>query len=306
MVANTIAISSCHSGIWTIQYHWRPPVHGHKVQRAFFDSGTHAFRYWPLDGFVYEKTLYVALLRVEITSKTKPFGFKFIGVDLAKIANPDDEPGKWSITYLPLSKSLAAAPGVSIVVRGPYALMFGTMDRGEHKRHAVILTRISLDHLDQPDQSLEYLGSDDKWESGPIHADAKDVISEGQSDFSIRYHSEIAKWVMVQQAPGYLTSQIGIRTSANLEGPWSPFVSLMNIPEMQTPHSHSKKIFCYAAKEHPSFESSPDTLVVTYVCNSLKLLTLIHDMTIYHPIVIQLRMPSTMLQRNCDARYSRS
>ena len=289
MVANTIAISSCRAGKFSIDYHWTPPTHGHKP-RAFFDSRTHAFRYWPLDGFLYNKTLYVAMLRVETTNPTKPFGFKLIGVDLAKIANPDAPPDRWSITYLSLSKSRAAFPGISIVVRPPYVYLYGVIDRDHHKRHAVILTRISLDHLDRPAESLEYLAARPAWKPAPIQSDAADVVAQGQSDFSVRYHPEIAKWVMLQQQPGFATAEIGIRTADNLDGPWSPFRSLMNIPEMHTRRSHRKRIFCYAAKEHSSFESTPGTLVVTYACNSFSSLALT-DMKIYHPIVIQLRMP---------------
>jgi len=299
MVANTIAISSCRAGKFSIDYHWTPPTHGHKP-RAFFDSRTHAFRYWPLDGFLYNKTLYVAMLRVETTNPVKPFGFKLIGVDLAKIANPDAPPDRWSITYLSLSKSRAAFPGISIVVRPPYAYLFGVIDRDAHKRHAVILTRISLDHLDRPADSLEYLSRTEfipsktpaaAWKPAPIQSDAADVVAQGQSDFSVRYHRKMAKWVMLQQQSGFATGQIGIRTADQIEGPWSPFRSLMNIPEMHAHRSHRKRIYCYAAKEHPSYESTPGTLVVTYTCNSLHFKTLVHDMNIYRPIVTQLRMP---------------
>ena len=292
MVANTIAISSCRSGKWSIEYHWRASAQGHKARRkrAFFDSGTHAFRYWPLDGFLYQKTLYVALLRVETTNPRKPFGFKLIGVDLAKVANPDAPPDQWSITYTSLSKSRAAFPGVSIVLLAPYAYFFGVMERDANKRQAVILTRISLDHLARPAESLEYLAAGGKWKPAPIQADADDLVAQGQADFSVRYHRKMAKWVMLLQQPGFRSGQVGVSTAANLDGPWSPFRSLMNEPEMHARRSHRKRIFCYAAKEHPSFESTPGTLLVTYTCNSLHFKTLVSDMSIYRPIVTQLQM----------------
>jgi hypothetical protein len=294
MVANTIALSSCRAGKWSIEYHWRPPLHGHertekRDQRAFFDSRTRAFRYWPLDGFVYNKTLYVALLRVVNTNAHKPFGFKLVGVDLAKVANLDAAPDQWSIAYLPLSRSRDAFPGVSIVVQPPFVWMYAVMDRDRHKRQSVILTRLALERLDRPAESLEYLAAGGKLTPAPIRADAQDIVADGQSDFSVRYHSEIAKWVMVQQEPGFLTDEIGIRTAAALDGPWSPFQSLMHEPDL--PGKTHRKCFCYAAKEHPSFESTPGTLVVTYVESSLHFHTVIHDMSVYRPIVTQLRMP---------------
>jgi hypothetical protein len=286
MVTNSIAISSCRGGKWTIEYHWRPSADGHN-QRAFFESGSHAFYYWPLDGFVYGKTLYVALLRVTKTGARGQFPFKQLGVDLAEISNADAEPGNWHITYFDLSESEVAFPGVSIVVRPPYVWMFGPMLDAPHKRQAVILTRLSLDRLDRPAGSLEYLAAGGKWRAAPIRADAAQIVVQGQADFSVRYHPEIGKWVLVQQAPGVLSHQIGIHTSTGLEGPWSPFRSLMSEPEKRT---HHKDIFCYSAKEHPSFELAPGTLVVTYSCALGTFWKTIADMTIYRPIVTQLEM----------------
>jgi hypothetical protein len=290
MVTNSIAISSCRGGKWMIKYHWRPSAEGHKP-RPFFDSGKDAFYYWPLDGFVYGKTLYVALLRVTKTGERGQFPFKQLGVDLAEISNADAEPRNWRITYFDLSESEVAFPGVSIVVRPPYVWMFGPMLEERHKRQAVILTRLSLDRLDRPAESLEYLATGGKWRAAPIRADVAKIVAQGQADFSVRYHPEIGKWVLVQQAPGVLSRQIGIHTSAGLEGPWSSFRSLMDEPEMR---SHRRGILCYAAKEHPSFESAPGALVVTYVCAMRDFGKMIADISGYRPIVTQLMMTKTM------------
>ncbi len=290
LVRNSIAISSCRGGKWTIQYHWRRPADGHNPY-AVFESGTDAFYYWPLDGFLYGKTLYVALLRMSKTDSKGPFAFKLLGVDLAKIEHADEEPRNWSIRYLHLTSSEVAFPGVSIVVRPPYVWMFGVMDHPRQNRQAVILTRISLDRLDRPAESLEYLAAGAKWRAAPIGADAEEIIAQGQAAFSVRYHPEIGKWVLVQQQPGFLSGQIGIRTSAGLEGPWSPFHSLMNEPEMRHHRTHRtrrKPIFCYGVTEHTSFESAPGTLVVTYACNGWDIRQVIADMSIYRPIVTQL------------------
>ncbi len=289
MVSNSIAISSCRGGKWTIKYQWRRPPDG-RNPRAVFDSRTDAFFYWPLDGFLYGKTLYVALLRVTNTGARGPFAFKFLGVDLAKIAHADEEPRNWSISYLHLTSGEVSYPGVSIVVRPPYVWMFGVMDHSRQNRQAAILTRISLDRLDRPAESLEYLAAGGKWRAAPIGADAEEIIAQGQADFSVRYHPEIGKWVLVQQQPGFLSGQIGIRTSARLEGPWSPFHSLMHEPEMRHHRTRRKRVFCYAAKEHTSFESAPGTLVVTYACNGWNIRQVIADMSIGRPIVTQLPM----------------
>ena len=141
MIANSIAISSCRAAKWIIDYHWNTFAHRHRP-RAFFDSRTRSFRYWPLDGFLYNRTLYVALLRVRSTHARGPFAFKLLGVDLATITNPDADPRNWSITYRALSRSRTSFPGGSIVVRAPYVYLLGVIDHARHSRHALILTRI--------------------------------------------------------------------------------------------------------------------------------------------------------------------
>ncbi len=288
MVSNSIAISVCRGGKWTIQYHWRHLADG-RNPGAVFDSRTDAFFYWPLDGFLYGKTLYVALVRVARTGAPGPFAFKLLGVDLAKIAHADEEPRNWSISYLHLTSSEVAFPGVSIVVRPPYVWMFGTMYDARHKRQAAILTRISLDRLDRPAESLEYLAAGGKWRAAPIGADAEELVVGGQNDFSVRYHPEIGKWVLVQQQYVSRGGQITIRASTGVEGPWSPSRTLMHEPEMRRHRNHRKRILCYAAREHPSFESAPGTLVVTYACISADPKS-IADMSIYRPVVTQLPM----------------
>jgi hypothetical protein len=226
-------------------------------------------------------------LKVAKTRGRPPFDFRVIGADLAKIANPDDAPGKWSIGYLELTRSRLSYPGASIVVRPPYAFLFGVIVRA-HSRQAIILTRVALDHLDKPAQSLEYLAAGGKWKPAPIRSDALDVIAEGWADFSVRYHPDVARWIEVQQQYGFGSHQIGIRSAPALEGPWSAFQPLFEEPEMISKRNRRKRMFCYAAKEHPSFEMTPGTLIVTYACSSLRLHTLARDMSIYRPVVAQI------------------
>jgi hypothetical protein len=292
MIANSIAISSCPAAKWKIEYLWKTPTHRHRP-RAFFDSRTTSFRYWPLDGFLYNKTLYVALLRVRSTHARGPFAFKLLGLDLAKVTNPDADPRDWTITYLALSRSRSVFPGGSIVVRAPYVYLLGVIDHARHGRHSLILTRIALDHLDHPAKSLEYLDARHQWRPAPFrktHAllDAQQ-LTDAQVEFSVRYHPEISRWVLLQQQPGFLTDHIGISTAPHLDGPWSAYRSLTIEPEMHR-HTRRKHIFCYGAKEHPEFESTPATILATYACNSFHLRNLIRDMSIYHPVVIQLPM----------------
>jgi len=128
-----------------------------------------------------------------------------------------------------------------------------------------------------------------QWRPAPIHADADELTPDAQTEFSVRYHPDISRWVLVQQQPGLFTDQLGFSTAPHLDGPWSAYRSLATEPEMHR-RTRRKRIFCYGAKEHPEFESTPRTLVATYACNSFSFRKLIRDMSIYHPVVIQLPM----------------
>ena len=169
------------------------------------------------------------------------------------------------------------------------------IDRDKHKRHAVILTRISLDHLDRPAESLEYLSdcrSTPAWKPAPIRDDAADLVAKANRISASAITPKSPNGLCCSSSPDFASGEIGIRTADHLDGPWSPFRSLMNIPEMHTRQTNRKRIFCYAAKEHPSFESTPGTLIVTYACSSLHFKTLVSDMSIYRPIVTQLQIPA--------------
>jgi hypothetical protein len=126
MVSNTIAISSCAGGSWHIRYYWRN--RGAESPQPFFSSGVELFHYWPLDGFYIRGTLYVALAKIVDQPKGGPFGFEMIGVRLAKIANPLDDPTRWAVEYLDLSDSKVAFPGVATIASGDYVYLYTVLD----------------------------------------------------------------------------------------------------------------------------------------------------------------------------------
>jgi len=286
MVANAIAISDCRDGHWHIEYYWnnRSGVHS---ARAFFDAGDSGFGYWPGDGFVDRGKLYVVLMRVEKTAAGGAFGFKFVGVDLATIVNPSDSPEQWSVSYLALARNEL----VSIVVQPPYAYLFGLLDDATHQHHGVILTRISLNRLSAPAKAIEHLARDGTWRIGADWRDARVIVQDCAPEFSVRYHPEIGKWILVQQQARLGSGQIGIRKADRLEGPWSAFQAQLSEPEMAKDGFRNQGIFCYAAKEHAELAPAPRTLLVTYVCNSEEFRRLTLDMSIYHPVVVRLKLP---------------
>jgi len=204
LVANSIAISICRNGIFDINYYWGTPKPG--PPRPFFDSAMSAYRYWPMDGFVYGGSLYVALYQVATKLEDGPFGFELRGADLAKIANPRDDPRHWSISYVRLASDGIVFPGVAAVVLSPWVYLFAVLADHAHPDHPMILTRIALNHLDALLSAIEYLAIDGSWKRGLNWRDARVVIDHGHTEMSIRYHSDIGKWIAVQQKPGIGTA----------------------------------------------------------------------------------------------------
>ncbi len=285
MVANSIAISTCRNADFDIHYHVARLKSG--APRAFFDSPTNAYRYWPMDGFVYEGRLYVSLYQVVTKPEGGPFGFELRGVTLARIANPGDDPQHWSIKYLDLASDGVVFPGVAAIVSPPWVYLFAVLADDAHPEHPMILTRLAIKHLDAPSSAIEYLAKDGSWKPGLNWHDARLVIDRGQTEMSIRYHPEIREWIAVQQRPGIGTG-IGVRTAYHLEGPWSSFQSEYSIPEAL--NTRDNKTFCYAAKEHIEF-AREDNLVVSYVCNSSDFAKLTGDTSLYRPRVVRIPFP---------------
>ena len=81
MARNSIGITVCAPDKnCTMRYFWRNP--DAPKPRSFFDTGTDDLWYWPLDGFVQGKTVYVSLLAVRNKLGATPndaFGFEIAG-----------------------------------------------------------------------------------------------------------------------------------------------------------------------------------------------------------------------------------
>lgn len=285
MVANTVALSTCTGDRWNIHYSWRQ--RGDGSPGAFFESASDKYRYWPMDGFLDDGVLYIALMQVETKPGGGPFGFEGVGVKLARIANPHAEPDHWLIEYQDLGSGKVVFPGVAAIVERPYVYLYAVVE-DRAKDHPLILTRVSLEQLNHAAAAIEYLGKDGTWKRGLEWQEARVVIDRGATEMSVRYRPRVGNWVEIQGKPEFPSREIGFRMSQRLEGPWSAWRPLFIVPETRRGSGgDSKDTFCYAAKEHIEFASAADALV-TYVCNSLDLKRQIGDLTIYQPKAVRL------------------
>lgn len=290
MVHNSIGVSQCGAGgKWDLQYVIRHGPDGQPA--AFFQAQKKETWYWALDGFVHGRDLWVTLLCVRKAKAPQPWAMDFetCGADLAQVSGLSADPQKWKVKYFPLAQDgVAAYPSATTVVNGAYVYLFALYEKDNRP---MFLTRIPLAGLETPPASLQYLSKAGKWEPGLKPEDAMAVMVPGASEMTVRYHADLKKWVAVMKSPDFLSDAIVLRTADRITGPWSEGQVIYRIPEMQTDSpGYQKNTFCYAGKEHPEFEE-PGSLLVTYVCNTMKVPDLATKLKIYVPKVLRLSFP---------------
>jgi len=304
-IHNSIAISTCSGSNCTFQYYW-PGMGTSSQGPVFVAPGTDWF--WPMDGFVYNGTLYLALMQMHVQG-SGAFGFAYSGAQLASISNYTAPPPQWSIKFQQLNTGGSAVPGVSIVVnQGPngnpdptnpqgasYAYFF--TDVGSTPYLALLRAPLTdLNNLARPGNSdWQYLNTSGKWETWADSAttlpnDNAAVISPAATEMTVRYHSSTNQWIAVY--PIGLNNQAYYSVSNSLTSGWGAPESLYSYPEMQpTNPNYTSNVFCYAAKEHVEFETTGQ-LFFTYACNSTVVSDVTNNMNLYHPVVVTQVLPS--------------
>ena len=288
MTRNSIGVSTCKNGEFDIHY----TIRRNGKEADFFTPRLPNTWYWAINGAYYKGDLWVTLLCVKAVPNDKSFalGFKGCGADLAHItgiSNPD--PQKWKIDYLELvPDGPESYPSAVAIFEKQYLYIFSINDFGDR---AQIVTRVPVSKLREPKKNLEYLAADGKWKSGFEPKDAKAVMAKGSSEFTIRFHPELKKWLAVRFEPAWMSSKIIVQSADDLLGPWSDPTQVYDVPEMHKENKgYDPDTFCYAAKEHTEFEK-PGELVFTYVCNSMKPPKVVDLTNIYFPQVVRMKMP---------------
>jgi hypothetical protein len=222
--------------------------------------------YWPTDGFEYNGKTYVTLTEHILDPEGPPgLNFTVSGVVLAIIQNTEEDPAKWTIQYKRLSNNPYASPGTTIVRDGEYLYLFAVLHNGTHD---MMITRIHVSSVDDPQPLVEYLDKEGKWTTGFNDKDfnintAKILFPKGSTEMTVRYHALINKWVALYSKN---FSEVYIRTADQVFGPWGEERKIFEMPEVET-IEHS---LCYAGKEHIQYSGEyQEDLVFTYACNFL-------------------------------------
>jgi len=303
-IHNSVGLSSCSGMNCTLQYYWSG-MNTSSPGPIFVAPGTDW--YWAMDGFIYNRTLYIALMQMHAAG-TGAFGFAYSGSVLASVSNYTAPPSQWKIAYQQLNTGGSVVPGVSIVVnQGPggnpdpsdtngakYAYFFAGV--GSPPYLALLRIPLSdLSHLARPGNTdWQYLNTSGSWETWQdsattLPSDNAHVINPGATEMTVRWHSSTNQWIAVY--PGGLTQQAYYALSSSLTSGWGASEALYTYPEMQSTNAnYTPNVFCYAAKEHPEFEMAGQ-LAFTYVCNSTVESDVTNNMNLYHPVVVTQPLP---------------
>lgn len=311
LVHNSVGISECRDGRFSIEYAWGTGADG--APRAFLERPGGGGWWWLFGGFVHRGALYVGLLEVERSPPRGPLGipFRYTGSALARVANPDDPPARWRAEVLPLARGPRAHPVSAFALTASHVHLFGFLDLpdGRHPRIVARLPRAALEASDAAPAAALETWTGGGWAPGWRPDEAAIVMDDNASEMSVRHHPESGRWVALYGFPDVAGSfpdarpsdAVWARTAPAPEGPWSPPRLVFRIPELAPgpagtgdPH-----LGCYAAKEQGQF-SRPGSLTFTYVCNLFGgpdadpftvLGRLLRRMDLYRPIAATVTIP---------------
>lgn len=297
MIHNSVALRSCGGSHCSATYWWSGMRTGHDA--AFFKTPETDY-FWPLDGFVFQRKLYVFLEQMQATPEGGAFGFDYSRIVLATVANPWANPSGWQISYRTISMGNRVVPGIATVIspehlNTEYVSVF-TLFRPSKAKHFCGLLRLPLNDLSKAGESAgwQYLATGSKWlawkqSTSPI--DALPLLDGNITEMSVTFHSDRAQWMAVYPTPGFLSNRVAYSTASNLAGPWTAARPLFTYPEMQQGDpSYTAHVFCYAAKEHPELESARE-MAFTYACNSTHEPEILEDMRLYRPVLVRQTFP---------------
>jgi hypothetical protein len=289
MIANTIAVSSCDAGKFKVTYNWR--LSKSIKFEPFFKHAIKGRRYWPAKPWMVDDRLFVPLLDVQAV--TTGFGFRIVGVDVAIVDNPEALPHLWQINIRRLTTHDDINMGQGVFANKNYVYLINGVQGG------TTLARIAIADLQQdPFKIAEYMQYYDvsgKWLSGYSPEQAKNIGLHAGSGLTVRWDASLRLFLALYadySVPGQLAKQVSVSTAPTLRGPWTKPTPVFKFPESD-PSSKQfvKGTYCYAAYEHPQFNSSlASEFAFTYNCNN-SLDTVTKNLNLYFPQFVRTKIP---------------
>lgn len=242
--------------------------------------------YWLFAGTRDMGDLFFFLLRVESTGTGGAFGFRSFGLQLARVANPDDNPARWQIEHLEFpfcdySSDGRIFFGSSVLRDGNCIYIYGGDGRKKDgaSPNGMIVARVDAGKF-ADFGSWQFFGGG-AWQDDFRRADS--LCPGMPTEYSVTWQPALKKYVAVYTEGG-IFGVISMRTAETPAGPWSEPVRLYECPD----RLWHKGAFSYAAKAHPSLAAA-DELVISYATNSHDFSDLIADARLYWPRFIRVR-----------------
>jgi hypothetical protein len=262
----------------TLRFHWRTDRDG--APASFVPERGDRW-HWPLHGIRRAEGLTLFLMR-EREAPEQPLRFATEGWDAVRIANPDAEPGSWTLHWLDAFEApFPVIVGAAVMEARGHVLAYAVEEPGDHD---VYLLRWTAEDFAAGRLTAA------TWWNGPAgwvpqhsltHAPMP-VFRHGASELSVSFHPELDRYVAIHSG-AYGEDVIVMRTAPAPEGPWSAPAEAHRPPEAEQPGTA-----VYAAKAHPHLEGAD--LVVTYATNAHAPEALLDSPNLYYPRFVRIAL----------------
>jgi hypothetical protein len=285
MINNTIALQSGKEpSKASVKFFWRTTKEGKPA--VFITPADGVGWFWIFDGILADGNLYLFLMQIVKTDEKSVFGFKNIGTWLGEVDNPQEEPLKWRIKqhkvpYGRYSQNSEMLFGSAVMKDRDFVYIYGCNEEWKMGigRLSMIVARVQSQKLADFEKWRFWNGAD--WVADANKA--KGLFDGIATEYSVSFQPALKKYVVIYTELG-MSKNILMRFSPTPVGPWSAPHKIYECPE----YNWHKTYFCYAAKGHQEI-SSPDELIITYVCNSTDFWQMASDARIYYPRFLRVK-----------------
>ena len=264
---------------------------------------------WPMDGFFYNKTLYIFYILVDCgifdpSKNNQNLDINLYGVGVAKSKYPYANFKRLKPKYYPLPpKDLAnfceypyiwwnceacenngeKVPAFgTAVLKAPvdgYVYIYGSrIDNINNEMiHGVYLSRVKAENIEDLSKYEYY--SKQGWVKQP--KDLQMLFDGNANELSVSFNPYLNKYVSIYSFAGKIDlkgnissgtmEEVHLRTSDNPQGPWSDPVVIYKAKK-----SHDLDI-CYAGKEHPEFMEQNGKIIYFTFCEPSTILARISN-----------------------------
>ncbi len=290
IIGNSIAISKCEGPEFKHEYFFNDR---NNKRSSFFQHPQEDlhYKYWPRDGFYHEGKVYIYQFDV-IPTTGGNMGFAMPSTTLTIIENPLDHPSQWKMRFIKQKLPNNILIGSTVIKKDNTIYIYATLDRPLNSFQAISVFKTNIEDIED-NSKLYFLNNDQVWEKiNRLDENADNlfqVMSNGSMELTIRFNKTINQWVAIYIGNAIMDEHIKYRLSSSPIGPWSEEKVLLPIKERNKNTNQAiAQPYCYAAKEHPQYKQQDNEIILSYICNSFDLKTILGNEEVYLPKIIKI------------------